>query len=85
MISHKIWFSIDIDEKYKLQTQPYTYISTASFNKTSFRPLNIVRALALPQDNYVRRLKKPEESFERALESIRDCLDSWKMGAVSDA
>jgi len=25
---------------------------------------------------------KPEEGFEHALESIRDLLDSWKMGAA---
>jgi len=48
-------------------------------------PFNIVLVLALLQDDCIRRLKKPKESFERALEPIRDRLDSWKMGMVSDA
>jgi len=52
------------------------YISTASFNKTSVRH---------PSARYyktivLRRLKKPEESFERVL----DHLDLWKMGVMSD-
>ena len=51
----------------------------------STRPLLDTQVLALLQDDRIRRLKKPEESFERALEPIRDHLDSWKMGMVSDA
>ena len=55
------------------------YISTASFDKTSIG-LNIMRMLALPWDDHIRRLKRPEESFERVL----DRFDLWKMDAVSD-
>ena len=35
-------------------------------------------------DDLMCRLKKPEESFEYPLESIRALLNSWKMGAASD-
>ena len=60
------------------------YISTVTFNKTSFRSFNIVRVLALPQDNHICRLKRSEERFERTSESIRDRLDLRKMGALSN-
>ena len=48
-------------------------ISTASFDKTFARPL--VQVLA-PLYDMIRRLNKSEESFEHALESIRDRLNS---------
>jgi len=41
----------------------------------------LIQVFALP-DDLMCRLKKPEEGFEHALESIRDLLDSWKMGAA---
>jgi len=41
--------------------------------------------LALVQDGHIHQLKKPEESFEHALEPIRDHFELWKMDMVSDA
>ena len=60
----------------KIGNKRKPYISTASFNKTSVRH---------PSARYyktivLRRLKKPDESFERVL----DRLDLWKMGVMSD-
>ena len=40
--------------------QKRPYISTVSFNKTSSGPLHLVQVLALPPDNIIRRLSKPE-------------------------
>ena len=40
--------------------QTRLYISTVSFDKTSIRPLHLDQALALPPDDIIRRLKKPE-------------------------
>jgi len=54
---------------------PYC-ISTASFDKTFARPLDFVQVLTLPLYDIIRRLNKSEESFEHALESIRDRLNS---------
>jgi len=51
-------------------------ISTASFDKTFARPLDLVQVLAPPLYNMIHRLNKSEKSFEHALESIRDCLNS---------
>ena len=56
-----------------------TYISTVSFDKTSVRPFHLIQVFTLP-DDLMCRLKKPEESFEYPLESIRALLDSWKNG-----
>jgi len=55
-----------------------------SFDETSARPLYLSQVLALSQNDLMRRLKNPEETLERALESIRDLLDLWKMGAAFD-
>ena len=60
-----------------------TYISTVSFDKTSVRPFHLIQVFTLP-DDLMCRLKKPEESFEYPLESIRALLNSWKMGAALD-
>ena len=73
----QIWFSTDIDENWYKHNPIFLHHST--------RPLLDTWVLALLQDDHIRRLKKPEEGFERALEPIRDRLDSWKMGMVSDA
>jgi len=54
---------------------PYC-ISTASFDRTFARPLDLVKALALPLYDIIRPLNKSVESFEHALESIRDRLNS---------
>ena len=51
-----------------------------SFDETSAKPLYLSQVLALPQNDLMRRLKNPEET----LESIRDLLDLWKMGAAFD-
>jgi len=63
---------------------PYC-ISTASFDKAFARPLDLVQVLAPPLYDIIRRLNKSEESFEHALESIRDRLNLLKMGSVFDA
>jgi len=60
-----------------------TYISTVSFDKTSVRPLRLIKVFTLPND-LTRRSKKPQESFEHAIESIRALLNSWKMGPALD-
>jgi len=60
-----------------------TYISTVSFDKTSVRPLRLIQVFTLPND-LMRRLKKPQESFEHAIESIRALLNSWKKGPALD-
>ena len=54
------------------------------YRSTSDRPPHLVQVLALPPNNHMPWLKKREESFERTLESIRDRLDLWKMGAAFD-
>jgi len=75
MISHKKYdFQLTL-----MKIRPYI-----SFDETSARPLYLSQVLALPQNNLMHRLKNPEETLERALESIRDLLDLWKMGAAFD-
>jgi len=44
---------------------------------------HLIQVFTLP-DDLTRRLKKPQESFEHAIESIRALLNSWKMGAALD-
>ena len=53
--------------RYIQLVQKRLYISTVSFDKTSARPPHLVQVLTLPPDDILRQLKKPEESFERAL------------------
>ena len=59
---HYIAYNEDTSNWYKND-----YISTVSFDKTSARPPHLVQVLTLPPDDILRQLKKPEESFERAL------------------
>jgi len=82
VLLYNIWCSPPKDMTLmKIDTNTTLHFN-ASLDKS---PFNIARVLALPQDNRVCQLKKPEGSSERVLESIRDRLDSWKMGTVSDA
>jgi len=57
---------------HKIGTNTPYCISTTSFDKTFARPLNLVQVLAPPLYDIIRPLKKSEEGFEYALESIRD-------------
>jgi len=50
------------------------YVDTPEQHR--LRPLNLVQVLALPLYDMICRLNKSEESFEHALESIRDRLNS---------
>jgi len=45
---------------------------------------HLIQVQALPPDNHIHWLKKPEESFECALESITDHFDLWEMGVAFD-
>jgi len=53
----------DLTQKIRSSIKNWYKNNPTSFNKTFFRSFNIVRVLALPQDDHICRLKKPEACF----------------------